>query len=134
MNPIERARLIRARLDTITKDMSDEQAVDNKVLFNPWSGNRVYYAAGVRLLYKDELYQVIQPHTSQDDWPPDLTPALFKKISIDEYPEWKKPTGAHDAYNKDAKCSHFGKRWMSNIDGNIWEPGLPGDTFWREVA
>ena len=134
MEPIEKARKIREILDRYTSEMTDEEAIEKAVLFPEWNGDGVYYAADVRLLYNDELYQVIQPHRSQRDWTPELTPALFKKISIDEYPEWKQPTGAHDAYNKDAKCSHFGKHWMSNIDGNVWEPGIPGDTLWREVV
>lgn len=128
----ERGQLIRAKLDSITADMTDEQALDNKVLFNQWNVG-VDYVAGNRLLYEDDLYEVLQPHRSQSDWTPDIVPALYKRISIDEYPEWVQPTGAHDAYNKDAKCSHFGKHWMSNIDGNVWEPGIPGVTTWREV-
>ena len=31
---------------------------------------------------------------------------------------------------KDAKVSHNGKHWISNADGNVWEPGVYG---WTEA-
>lgn len=37
-------------------------------------------------------------------------------------PAWVAPTGAHDAYAKDAEVTHNGKNWRSNIDANVWEP------------
>lgn len=48
----------------------------------------------------------------------------------EEYPEWVQPTGAHDAYEQGAKVSHNGKKWTSDIGGNVWEPGVYG---WTEV-
>ena len=47
-------------------------------------------------------------------------------ISIDEYPEWVQPTGAHDAYNIGDKVTHNGKTWVSDVDNNVWEPGVYG--------
>ena len=38
--------------------------------------------------------------------------------------------GAHDAYNAGDKVSHNEKHWISNQDGNVWEPGAYG---WTEV-
>lgn len=84
------------------------------------------------LRFNDDLYRVNQDHTTQDDWAPDITPALYTKISLEEFPQWVQPTGAHDAYKKGAKVSDEGKRWISNKDVNIYKPGLvPGD--WSEV-
>lgn len=48
----------------------------------------------------------------------------------EEYPEWVQPTGAHDAYEQGAKVSHNGKKWTSDVGGNVWEPGVYG---WTEV-
>lgn len=36
--------------------------------------------------------------------------------------------GAHDAYSKGSKVSHKGKNWISNLDANVWEPGVTGWT------
>ena len=41
---------------------------------------------------------------------------------------WKQPEGAHDAYNKGAEVSHNGFEWTSDVDGNVWEPGVHGWT------
>ena len=48
-----------------------------------------------------QLYKVVQDHTSQADWTPDATSALYTAIGLDDsgYPVWSQPTGAHDAYN-----------------------------------
>ena len=47
-----------------------------------------------------------------------------------KYPEWRQPTGAHDAYAKGDKVSHNEKHWISEVDGNVWTPGTYG---WSEV-
>jgi hypothetical protein len=46
----------------------------------------------------------------------------------DEWPEWVLPKGAHDAYSKGSKVQHSGKKWISNLDANVWEPGVSGWT------
>ena len=48
-----------------------------------------------------------------------------------EWPEWRQSTGAHDAYPLGARVSHAGKRWTSDIDNNVWEPGVAN---WSEYA
>lgn len=42
---------------------------------------------------------------------------------------WVQPTGAHDAYPAGWTVTRDGKKWISLIDGNVWEPGVSG---WRE--
>lgn len=90
-------------------------------------------ATAVQKLQKKNitLYKCIQAYTSQDDWMPDVTPALWKVVSIEAYPEWIQPTGAHDAYDKDAVVSHNGKHWKNTIDANVYEPGAYG---WEEIS
>ena len=130
INPyMKEAKEIRKAIDTFAENQTDETLIDNKAAFSLWR-------AGLRvtrkqiLKYNDDLYRVNQGHTTQEDWTPDITPALYTKISLEEYPEWVQSTGAHDAYNKGDKCSHNGKHWVSNLDGNVWEPGIYG---WSEV-
>lgn len=88
----------------------------------------VAYSVGDRVQYNGTLYKCVQAHTAQSDWAPDATPALWVVVSIEEYPEWVQPTGAHDAYSKGAKVSHNGSKWISNVDSNVWEPGVHGWT------
>lgn len=93
-------------------------------------------AVGDRVSYNEILWEVIQAHTTQADWTPDTVPALFKRVyteaeTDDGYTEWVQPTGAHDAYAKGAKVRHSEKKWTSDIDANVWEPGVYG---WTEVT
>lgn len=48
--------------------------------------------------------------------------------STEEWPEWVQPKGAHDACSKGSKVTHKGKIWVSNLDANVWEPGVSGWT------
>lgn len=84
-----------------------------------------------RYQYNGKLYKCVQAHTTQADWTPDKTPALWVEVSLDEFPEWKQPAGAHDAYKKGDKVTHNGKKWISDVDANVWEPGVYG---WSEES
>lgn len=84
-----------------------------------------------RYQYNGKLYKCVQAHSTQADWTPDKTPALWVEVSLDEFPEWKQPTGAHDAYKKGDKVTHNGKKWTSDVDANVWEPGVYG---WSEES
>ena len=108
--------------------LTDEQALTVPGLFPKWEPDKAY-AVGDRVQDENILYACITAHTSQASWKPSLTPALWNKISIEEWPEWVQPTGAHDAYAKGDKVSHNNKRWVSTVDANTWEPGVYG---WEE--
>ena len=82
------------------------------------------------------LYRCVQSHTAQSDWQPANTPALWVNMGVsaddpDALPEWKQPTGAHDAYAMGAVVRHNGKTWSSDIAANTYEPGV---AYWTEVA
>ena len=126
---LDEAKKIRRAIDTFAENQTGETLIDNKAAFPLWSVG-IQVAAGQILRYNDDIYRVIQPHTTQSDWTPDKVPALFSKISLDEFPEWVQPTGAHDAYSAGDKVSHNGKHWKSTVKGNVWEPGVYG---WEEV-
>lgn len=51
----------------------------------------------------------------------------------EEYPEYKEPSGAHDAYNTGDKITYNGKKYVCKMDGCVWNP----DTYpqgWEEVV
>ena len=128
---MQEAQEIRKAIDVFAKNQTDETLIDNKAAFSPWRVG-LQVTVGQILRYNDDIYRVNQSHTTQDDWTPDITPALYTKISLDEYPEWVQPTGAHDAYNKGDKVSDEGKHWISEVDGNVWKPGTVAGA-WRET-
>lgn len=111
--------------------LDDDEAETVTTLFESWEVG-VAYAVGDRRQYNGLLYRCVQAHTSQSDWTPDITPALWVRTSTEEWPEWVQPTGAHDAYPLGAKVSHNGKHWINTgKDGNEYEPGVWG---WDEVT
>ena len=125
----EHALKIRELILKASVSLDDESALQGIELFPLWKDD-AEYQVGDRIRYNDILYKCVQAHTSQSDWTPDITPALWAEVSIDEFPEWKQPTGAQDAYRIGDKVSHNEKHWISAIDYNVYEPGIYG---WDEV-
>lgn len=77
--------------------------------------------------YNGKLYLVVQPHTSQANWTPDIVPALYREIFPEEViAPWVQPTGAHDAYQIGDKVTHNGFTWESTVANNVWEPSVFG--------
>lgn len=122
-NAVIKANLIQTAIDYLP----DEEAETVTALFPDWEDGKAY-AVGDRVKYNELLYRCVQEHTSQADWTPDVVPALWVRTSTEEWPEWIQPTGAHNAYNKGDKVSHNAKHWVSDIDANVYEPGVYGWT------
>ena len=79
------------------------------------------------------LYRCLQAHTAQADWNPADAPSLWAKVLIPDpevIPEWEQPESTNP-YMKGDKVKHNSKTWISDIDGNVWEPGVYG---WNEVT
>ena len=129
MISLQYARLLRALIEKAAASLTDEDALSGVELYAEWKPG-VDYSAGDRRRDGNVLYKCVQPHTSQSDWRPSLTPALWVVVSLDEWPEWVQPTGAHDAYAKGDKVSHNEKHWVSDMDANVFEPGVAG---WSEA-
>lgn len=124
------AKRLRALIEQLAVTLNDETALTGIQLFPMWKSEKEY-AVNDRVQYNNILYKCIQAHTSQADWTPDATPALWVVVSIEEWPEWIQPTGAHDAYAKGAKVTHNGKHWINTLDANSYEPGVYG---WEELV
>ena len=125
----EHALKLRELILKASISLSDEDALEGIELYPLWKTD-IAYQIGDRIRYSDVLYKCVQAHTSQADWTPDITKALWAVVSIDEFPEWVQPTGSSDAYNKGDKVSHLEKHWISDVDTNVWEPSVYG---WSEV-
>ena len=125
------AKAFISALVTLREKATDEQALAAPALYPAWRSG-VYYEVGIRVLYNGILYKVLTAHTSQDDWTPDAAPSLFAKVLIPDetvIPEWEQPDSTNP-YMKDDKVTHNGKTWVSDIDNNVWEPGVYG---WTEL-
>ena len=120
-----KAKQLRQLIERIAVTLDDETALTGVELFPMWAIGRAY-ATGDRVQHGGTLYKCVQAHTSQADWAPDATPALWVVVSIDEYPEWVQPTGAHDAYNTGDKVSYNGKHYVCTINANTYAPDVYG--------
>ena len=125
-----KAKQLRQLIEQLAVTLGDETALTAVELFPLWATGKSYII-GDRVQYMGTLYKCVQAHTAQTDWTPDATPALWVTVSIDEYPEWVQPTGAHDAYNTGDKVSYNGKHYISTIDANTYAPDVYG---WEEAA
>lgn len=85
------------------------------------------------VLHDGNLYRCLQAHTTQADWSPNATPALWTRYyAPGETHAWVQPTGAHDAWPLGAQVTHNGHTWTSLIPDNVWEPGAAGsEVLWR---
>jgi len=120
-------KLLAADIANETLPESDAQAVT--LLFPKWESNGVAYAAGRVLQYNGHLYEVMQAHTSQADWAPDVATTLFRRRyePTGGTPAWV-PWDGHNAslYQVGAEVMHNGTHWVSNTPDNHWEPGVFG--------
>ncbi len=77
------------------------------------------------------LYIVLQSHSSMSHWLPGTALSLYKYVNI---PLWTQPIGIQDAYDIGDKVIYHGKVWVSDIDNNVWAPGIAGWIVTDETA
>ena len=125
----ERALQLRHLIEKAAKTLDDSDALDAIELFAQWAPD-ISYALNDRVRYQDQLYKCVQAHTSQENWTPDQTPALWTAVAEPgEIPVWKQPTGAQDAYNTGDKVHYPTAEdpvYVSIVDNNVWAPGVYG--------
>ena len=121
---------LRAMIEQLSATLPDSDAMDVPELFPGWKTD-TDYVIGDRRQYDGILWKCIQAHHSQSDWTPDVSVSLWARTSADEWPEWVQPTGASDAYMTGDRVSHNSQHWVSDVDNNVWEPGIYG---WSTVT
>ena len=125
----EHAYKLRELMHKAAVSLLDEDALEAVELFPMWAAETVY-AADERIRYAEKLYRCVQAHTSQTDWTPDVTPALWTEVAKPgEIPVWKQPTGAQDAYRIGDKVHYPGKEdpvYVCVIDYNVFPPDVSG--------
>lgn len=128
---MKRSELFKLRelIERAAASLPDDEAIEAPALFPAWAVGKAY-TVGERVAYGGKLYKVLQAHTSQADWTPDVAVSLFAEVAKPgEIPVWKQPTGAHDAYNTGDKV-HYpdenGPVYVSTVDANVWAPGVYG--------
>lgn len=96
----------------------------------PWqqpAGAHDAYPKGWIAAHNDKAWESLAPYNV---WEPGVSG--WREIpSEGNIPAWVQPAGAHDAYKTGDTVTHNNAEWTSNIDGNVWEPGVYG---WSEHA
>lgn len=129
MNRLQVAEQFRKALQMFAASLTDEKAMEVATIYDPWAVGKPY-AVGDFITYGEngvgdpQLYKVVQAHTSQADWTPDVTASLYTAIGLNNtgYPVWSQPTGAHDAYNSGDIVDYHGTLYRSLINGNVHSP------------
>lgn len=120
------------------QELPDEEALQNQSIYPFWEEGIDVDVGEKRQGMSPDLSEVwlwkcLQAHTTQADWRPKDTPALWTRVGYDdEILDWVQPTGAHDAYNTGDKVKHNGFVWTSKVDGNVWEPTEANSTLWEK--
>ena len=121
--------LIARQINTLAVD--DNTALRMVEFYPEWTTD-TDYATGFKVQYGGTLYKCLQAHTAQADWTPEAAPSLWAKVLIpdpDVIPEWEQPESTNP-YMQGDKVTHNGKTWVSDVDNNVWEPGVYG---WTET-
>ena len=109
--------------------LPDEQALMVPTVFPLWAVG-VPYQVDFKVRYNEVLYKVIQAHTSQEDWHPDVAVSLFTKVIVGEVDpgtgeqvvlDWVQPDSTNP-YMKGDRVIFEGVVHESTVDNNIWAP------------
>lgn len=94
--------------------IAEEMALNYVALYPSWKiGKKL--SVGDRIKYDNKLYKVVQAHTTQSTWTPDLTPSLFEPIDVVNEGTLENPiiAAAGMTYFKD-------KYYLDETDGKVY--------------
>lgn len=78
----EQAEAMINAIKLMREQATDEQAVAATAVYPFWKTGTAY-TVNERVQHNSVLYKCAQAHTSQDNWTPDATPAMWVAISLD---------------------------------------------------
>ena len=123
------AKHLRELIENAATAFTDEVALTGIELFPMWQVDHSY-SVDERIQYEGKLYRVVQAHTSQVDWTPDVATSLFTEVAKPgEIPVWKQPTGSHDTYQIGDKVWYPDVNttiYICTINNNSWAPDVYG--------
>lgn len=120
------ARELRAVIEGQATLLTDETALAVPELFPRWEPRA--YEFGERVRYGGVLYRCVQAHPANETYVPDVAVSLWARVLIPDpevIPEWVQPDSTNP-YMRGDKVRHVGYVWVSDIDYNVFEPGVAG--------
>lgn len=126
-----KALKLRELIEKSSASLSDVEALEGIELFPHWEEDTAYFI-GNRVYYNGTLYKCVQDHQSRSDYIPSVAVSLWAVVLIPDpevIPDWVQPDSTNP-YMIGDKVRHNEKIWISDIDYNVFEPGIAG---WSEV-
>ena len=109
-----RAMELRPIIEQAAVSLSDGEAATVPELITAWA-YPVAYAEGDRRSYGGKVYKCRQANTSQADWTPDKTPALWAVIDVDHAGTQDDPIPASRGMEYE-----YGKHYLDSEDGKTY--------------
>lgn len=126
---------VRDAIDTFLATVPDEEVESVKVLFPQWKVG-THYEMNTRVRFKENVYKILQAHTSQEDWMPNVAVSLYAPLLIDEETneilEWVQPDSTNP-YMIGDRVIFEEKIYESLIDNNTWSPAAY-PAGWQEIT
>lgn len=115
--PVTYARAVELRpiIEQAAVSLSDGEAASVPELITAWA-YPVAYAEGDRRSYGGKLYKCQQAHTSQEDWKPSATPALWVGIDVAHAGTQADPIPAARGMEYE-----YGKYYLDSEDGKLYK-------------
>lgn len=110
----ERAYAIIDAIKSLRAMLTDEVALDYIALYPDWEIGKEL-SVGDRIEHEGKLYKVVQAHTTQESWTPDLTPSLFEPIDV-----VNEGTLANPIIAAAGMCYFKDKYYLDETDGKIY--------------
>ena len=109
-----RAMALRPVIEAAAVSLSDGEAASVPELITAWA-YPVDYAEGDRRSFGGKVYKCRQAHTSQADWTPDKTPALWAVIDAEHAGTQADPIPASRGMEYE-----YGKYYLDGEDGKVY--------------
>ena len=110
----EKAIKIINAIKDIRATLTDEMAVEYIALYPDWEIGK-NLSVGDRIEYEGKLYKVVQAHTTQESWKPDLTHSLFEPIDV-----VNEGTLANPIIAATGMCYFKDKYYLDETNGKIY--------------
>ena len=117
---------LRGIIEKAAQFLDDETALEAVTLHPAWASEKEY-AVNFKVRFGGVLYRCLTAHRAQEGWTPVNAPSLWAEVLAEEGQilPWQQPDSTNP-YGKGDKVTHNGSVWVSDVDNNVWEPGVYG--------
>lgn len=145
MNRTQKAKQFRAATTLSAQAATNAQALSMAAVYDLWAAGVAYGGENQPQIVRrpaedaDRLYRAIQPHTAQEGWEPEKTPALWEYIDMEHAGTIDDPIPAvlNMEYFNGKYYTEDGKLYLCTRDSDMPLAYLPSQlvgTYFEEVT